>query len=166
MNPAQQLNRIGQSLWLDNITRDLLRSGTLAKYINEWAVTGLTSNPSIFNLAIGKSADYDDDIVAALRKGKRSEELFFDLAQDDLARAAELFRPIYDKTDGVDGWVSLEVSPLIAYDTQATVEAARRLHKQANRPNLFIKIPGTPEGIPAIEAAIFAGVPVNVTLLF
>ena len=166
MNAAQQLNEVGQSLWLDNITRDLLKSGTLGKYIKEWAVTGLTSNPSIFNLAIGKSADYDDDIHALLKKGMRSEDLFFELAQDDLAKAAELFRPIYDQTDGVDGWVSLEVSPLMAYDTKATIEAAKKLHAQANRPNLFIKIPGTPEGLPAIEEAIFAGIPVNVTLLF
>ena len=166
MNAAQQLNSIGQSLWLDNITRALLSSGTLRKYIDEWAVTGLTSNPSIFNAAIGKSADYDDDIREALSQGKASEDLFFDLAQSDLAQAAELFRPIYDRTDGVDGWVSLEVSPLLAYDTTATVDAARSLHAAANRPNLFIKIPGTPEGIPAIEEAIFAGVPVNVTLLF
>lgn len=166
MNPAQELNRLGQSLWLDNITRDLLKSGTLARYIKEFAVTGLTSNPTIFNQAIGKSADYDQDIQALLRQGKSSEDLFFDLAQDDLAKAAELFRPIYDRTDGVDGFVSLEVSPTIAFDTQATVAAAQKLHAQANRPNLFIKIPGTPEGLPAIEEAIFAGVPVNVTLLF
>ncbi len=166
MNAAQQLNEIGQSLWLDNITRSLLSSGTLGRYINEWAVTGLTSNPSIFNLAIGKSADYDDDIHALLKKGKSSEELFFDLAQSDLAQAADLFRPVYDRTDGVDGWVSLEVSPLLAYDTKKTIEDAKKLHAQANKPNLFIKIPGTPEGIPAIEEAIFAGVPVNVTLLF
>jgi len=166
MNAAQQLNEIGQSLWLDNITRSLLSSGTLSRYINEWAVTGLTSNPSIFNLAIGKSADYDDDIQALLKKGKGSEELFFDLAQSDLAQAADLFRPVYDRTDGVDGWVSLEVSPLLAYDTKKTIEDAKKLHAQANKPNLFIKIPGTPEGIPAIEEAIFAGVPVNVTLLF
>jgi len=166
MNAAQQLNEIGQSLWLDNITRGLLSSRTLGKYINEWAVTGLTSNPSIFNLAIGKSPDYDDDIHALLKKGKSSEELFFDLAQSDLAQAADLFRPVYDRTNGVDGWVSLEVSPLLAYDTKKTIEDAKKLHAQANKPNLFIKIPGTPEGIPAIEEAIFAGVPVNVTLLF
>jgi len=166
MNAARKLNQVGQSLWLDNITRDLLNSGTLGKYINEWAVTGLTSNPSIFNLAIGKSADYDDDIHAALKKGKGSEDLFFDLAQSDLARAADLFQPVYDRTDGVDGWVSLEVSPLLAYDTKKTIEDAKKLHAAANRDNLFIKIPGTPEGIPAIEEAIFSGVPVNVTLLF
>ena len=166
MNAAQQLNEIGQSLWLDNITRDLLKSGTLGKYIKEWAVTGLTSNPSIFNLAIGKSADYDDDIHACSRRASTSEDLFFELAQSDLREAAELFKPIYDLTDGVDGWVSLEVSPLLAYDTKKTIEAAKKLHAQANRHNLFIKIPGTPEGLPAIEEAIFAGVPVNVTLLF
>ncbi len=166
MNAAQKLNEIGQSLWLDNITRDLLKSGTLARYIKDWAVTGLTSNPSIFNLAIGKSADYDDDIIAGLKQGKHSEEIFFALAQSDLAQAAELFRPIYEQTDGVDGFVSLEVSPLLAYDTKKTIEDAKKLHAQANRPNLFIKIPGTPEGLPAIEEAIFSGVPVNVTLLF
>ncbi len=132
MNAAQQLNKIGQSLWLDNITRDLLKSGTLAKYIKDWAVTGLTSNPSIFNLAIGKSADYDDDIHALLKKGKVSEDLFFELAKSDLAQAAELFRPIYDRTDGVDGWVSLEVSPLLAYDTKSTIDTAKKLHAQAN----------------------------------
>ena len=166
MNPAEKLNDIGQSLWLDNITRDLLQSGTLAKYIKEWAVTGLTSNPSIFNQAIGKSADYDEDIHSLLKKGMKSEDLFFELAQSDLAKAAELFRPIHDRTDGVDGWVSLEVSPMLAFDTKATSEAAQKLHAQANRPNLFIKIPGTPEGLPSIEESIFQGVPVNVTLLF
>ncbi len=166
MNAAQKLNDVGQSLWLDNITRNLLSSGTLGKYVDEWAVTGLTSNPSIFNQAIGKSADYDDDIRASLKKGMSSEDLFFDLAQSDLARAAELFQPVYDRTDGVDGWVSLEVSPMLAYDTKGTIEAAKELHADANRHNLFIKIPGTPEGIPAIEEAIFSGVPVNVTLLF
>ena len=166
MNPAQKLNEVGQSLWLDNITREILSNGTLAKYIKEWGVTGLTSNPSIFNAAIGKSADYDVDIQAGLKKGTASEDIFFGLAQADLAKAAELFKPIYDQTDGVDGWVSLEVSPLMAYDTKATTDAAKKLHQEANRPNLFIKIPGTPEGLPAIEESIFAGVPVNVTLLF
>ncbi len=166
MNATKTLHDLGQSLWLDNITRGLLQSGTLRRYIDEWSVTGLTSNPTIFDHAIGKSADYDDDIRKALKEGKADEALFFDIATADLTRAADLFRPIHDRTDGVDGWVSLEVSPLLAYDTAGTIEAARRLHAAAGRPNLFIKIPGTPEGLPAIEEAIFSGVPVNVTLLF
>jgi transaldolase len=166
MNPTKTLHDLGQSLWLDNITRGLLQSGTLKRYIDEWSLTGLTSNPTIFNNAIGKSADYDDDIRKALKEGKGDEDLFFDLAIADLTRAADLFRPIHDRTDGVDGWVSLELSPLLAYDTAGSIEAAKRLHAEAGRPNLFIKIPGTPEGLPAIEEAIFAGVPVNVTLLF
>jgi transaldolase len=166
MNATKKLHDVGQSLWLDNITRGLLSSGTLHKYIDEWSVTGLTSNPSIFNQAIGKSKDYDDDIRAALKAGKSDEDLFFDLAQDDLAKAADLFRPIHDRTDGVDGFVSLEVSPLLAYDTANTIAAAKRLHAQANKPNLYIKIPGTREGLPAIEESIFSGIPVNVTLLF
>jgi transaldolase len=166
MNSTKALHDLGQSLWLDNITRSLLQSGTLRRYIDEWSLTGLTSNPTIFNNAIGKSADYDDDIRKALKEGKDDEALFFDLAVADLTRAADLFRPIHDRTDGVDGWVSLEVSPLLAYDTAGTIESAKRLHAAAGRPNLYIKIPGTPEGLPAIEEAIFAGVPVNVTLLF
>ncbi len=166
MNPTQQLHALGQSLWLDNITRDLLTSGTLKRYIGELAVTGLTSNPSIFDKAIGESSAYDAAIRNPTAAGKSDEELFFDLALEDLTQAADLFRPIHTATQGVDGWVSLEVSPLLAADTQGTIDAAIRLHRAAARPNLFIKIPGTPEGIPAIEAAIFAGVPVNVTLLF
>ena len=166
MNPTQQLHDLGQSLWLDNITRGLLTSGTLGRYIREFAVTGLTSNPTIFDLAI-KSGDFYD---AAIRKkalaGESGEALFFQLALEDLIQAADLFRPVHDATGGIDGWVSLEVSPLLAEDTAATIKAAARLHMRAQRPNLFIKIPGTGAGIPAIEETIFAGVPVNVTLLF
>jgi transaldolase len=160
------LNKLGQSLWLDNITRDLLDSGTLKRYIDTLSVTGLTSNPTIFDNAISKSSWYDKEIHKQLEGGKSGEELFFTLAVQDLSRAADLFLPIYERTGTVDGFVSLEVSPLFAYDTKATVAQAATLHKLANKPNLFIKIPGTPEGLPAIEDAIFAGVPVNVTLLF
>ena len=165
MKATQTLHDLGQSLWLDNITRDLLNSGTLKRYIGELSVTGLTSNPTIFDHAI-KSSAYDAAIREGLEKGKSGESLFFDLALDDLTRAADLFRPIYDRTNGVDGWVSLEVSPLLAHDTASTIAAAKKLSARAGRPNLFIKIPGTKEGLPAIEEAIFAGVPVNVTLLF
>ena len=161
-----QLHALGQSLWLDNITRALLDSGTLQRSIDELSVTGLTSNPTIFDQALKGSADYDADIRAKLKQGESGEALFFDLALADLARAADLFRPVHQRTRGVDGWVSLEVSPLLAYDTQSTLAAARELHARAARPNLFIKIPGTAEGLPAIEEAIFAGVPINVTLLF
>jgi transaldolase len=160
------LNLLGQSLWLDNITRDLLDSGTLKRYIDELSVTGLTSNPTIFDNAISKSSWYDKEIHAQLKAGAKGEDLFFNMAIQDLSRAADLFLPIYERTGTVDGFVSLEVSPLFAYDTKATVEQANKLHKQADKPNLFIKIPGTPEGLPAIEDAIFTGVPVNVTLLF
>ena len=161
-----QLHRLGQSIWLDNITRDLLTSGTLERYVNELSVTGLTSNPTIFEQAIKNSPSYDDDIGRKQKQGKSAEGLFFDLAIDDLTRAADLFRPIYDRTDGVDGWVSLEVSPLLAYDAAGTITAAKDLFARAGRPNLMIKIPGTREGLPAIEEAIFSGIPVNVTLLF
>src|SRR5215468_2453117 len=160
------LHKLGQSLWLDNITRDLLDSGTLELYINELSVTGLTSNPTIFEQAIKNSAAYDADIRDLAIDGKSEEEIFFELALADLTRAADLFRPVYDKTNGVDGWVSLEVSPLLAHDTAATVAAAKDLYARAARPNIFIKIPGTKEGLPAIEEAIFSGIPVNVTLLF
>ncbi len=166
MKATQLLYDLGQSLWLDNITRDLLETGTLERYIKEFSVTGLTSNPTIFDHAIKNSTAYDTAIHADLKKGKSGEALFFDLALDDLTRAADLFRPIHDRTDRVDGWVSLEVSPLLAYDTASTIAAAKDLHSQAGRPNLFIKIPGTKEGLPAIEEAIFAGLPINVTLLF
>jgi transaldolase len=161
-----QLHRLGQSLWLDNITRDLLDNGTLKRYIDDLSVTGLTSNPTIFHYAIKNSAAYDTVIRKKLLSGTSGEALFFDLALEDLTRAADLFKPIHNLTDGVDGWVSLEVSPLLAYDTASTLAAAKELHARAGLPNLFIKIPGTPEGLPAIEEAIFAGVPINVTLLF
>ena len=166
MKATQLLHNLGQSLWLDNITRDLLNRGTLKRYVEEFSVTGLTSNPTIFDHAIKNSADYDAAIQEKLARGRSGEELFFDLALEDLIRAADLFRPVYDRTNGVDGWVSLEVSPLLAHDTATTLAAARELYGRAVRPNVFIKIPGTKEGLPAIEEAIFAGVPVNVTLLF
>jgi len=166
MKATQKLHEIGQSLWLDNITRGLLTSGTLRRYIQEFSITGLTSNPTIFDHAIKNSHDYDESIRQRLKEDKSGEALFFDLALEDLRQAADLFRPIHDLTNGVDGWVSLEVSPLLAHDTSATLTAAKALHPRAERPNLFIKIPGTQEGLPAIEEAIFAGVPINVTLLF
>jgi transaldolase len=166
MKATQALHDMGQSIWLDNITRDLLDRGTLEHYIHDLSVTGLTSNPTIFDHAIKNSTAYDATIREKVISGKSGEALFFELALEDLTGAAALFRPIYDQTDGVDGWVSLEVSPLLAYDTASTVMAAKALHAQAGRANLFIKIPGTKEGLPAIEEAIFAGVPVNVTLLF
>jgi len=166
MKTTQKLHEIGQSLWLDNITRGLLASGTLQRYIQELSITGLTSNPTIFDHAIKNSHDYDGAISQKLKEGKSGEALFFELAIEDLQQAADLFLPIHERTDGVDGWVSLEVSPLLARDTAGTLAAARALHASAKRANLFIKIPGTSEGLPAIEEAIFAGVPVNVTLLF
>jgi transaldolase len=163
---TQRLHELGQSIWLDNITRDLLTTGTLKRYIDELSVTGLTSNPTIFDHAIKNSTAYDRDIHNKLKEGKSGEKLFFELAIEDLTQAADMFRPIWDRSNGVDGWVSLEVSPLLAYDTASTIAAVKELHARAGRPNLFIKIPGTKEGLPAIEEAIFAGVPVNVTLLF
>jgi transaldolase len=166
MKATQMLHDMGQSLWLDNITRDLLDGGTLKRYIDDLSVTGLTSNPTIFDHAIKNSTAYDASIRRKMAEGKSGEDLFFELALEDLTRAADLFRPIWDRTDGVDGWVSLEVSPLLAYDTARTLAAAKSLHARAARPNLLIKIPGTKEGLPAIEEAIFAGVPINVTLLF
>jgi transaldolase len=166
MNATRTLHDLGQSLWLDNITRNLLRTGVLRRYIDEWSVTGLTSNPTIFDHAIKNSKDYDDAIKRKLAQGKSGEELFFELALEDLAEAADLFRPVYDQTCGMDGWVSLEVSPLLAHDTKSTIAEVKNLHTRAQRPNLLIKIPGTKEGLPAIEEAIFAGIPVNVTLLF
>jgi transaldolase len=166
MKATQQLHDLGQSLWLDNITRDLLDAGTLKQYIDDLSVTGLTSNPTIFNHAIKNSAAYDGPIRKKLLKNLSGEELFFDVALEDLTRAADMFRPVHDRTNGVDGWVSLEVSPLLAHDTASTITAAKDLHGRAQRPNLFIKIPGTKEGLPAIEEAIFSGVPINVTLLF
>ncbi len=166
MTPTKALHDLGQSLWIDNITRDMLGDGTLAAHINERSVTGLTSNPTIFDNAIGGGDAYDEAIRASAEAGRSGEEAFFDLALDDITRAADLFRPIHDKTAGVDGFVSLEVSPLLARDTAATLAQVKELHARGDRPNLFIKIPGTPEGLPAIEEAIFAGIPVNVTLLF
>jgi len=166
MKATETLHERGQSLWLDNITRDLLESGTLERYIDGLSVTGLTSNPTIFDHAIKNSSAYDAAIRRKVREGKSGEDLFFELALEDLTRAADLFRPIWDRTRGVDGWVSLEVSPLLAHDTASTLAAAKALHARAGRPNLLIKIPGTKEGLPAIEEAIFAGIPINVTLLF
>jgi transaldolase, mycobacterial type len=166
MKASKLLHNLGQSLWLDNITRDLLNSGTLKRYIDELSVTGLTSNPTIFDHAIKNSSAYDDAIIDRLAKGKSGEPLFFELALEDIIRAADLFRPTFDKTNGVDGWVSIEVSPMLAYDAASTLAAAKDLRARAARPNVFIKIPGTKEGLPAIEEAIFAGIPVNVTLLF
>src|SRR2546426_11597985 len=166
MKATRILHDLGQSLWLDNITRNLLKTGVLRRYIDEFSVTGLTSNPTIFDHAIKNSGDYDDAIKSKLAEGKSGEKLFFELALEDLTQAADLFRPVHDRTGGVDGWVSLEVSPLLAHDTKSTIAVAKDLHAQARRPNVLIKIPGTPEGLPAIEEAIFAGVPTNVTLLF
>jgi transaldolase len=163
---TQQLHDLGQSLWLDNITRDLLDNGTLKSYIDKYSITGLTSNPTIFDQAINHGQAYDAQIGRLEGRGLSGEDLFFELALEDLTRAADLFLEIHERTAGVDGFVSLEVSPLLAYDTQKTVDQARKLHKKANRPNLFIKIPGTKEGCPAIEEAIASGVPINVTLLF
>jgi len=166
MKATQKLHDLGQSLWLDNITRELLKSGTLKRYIEELSVTGLTSNPTIFDHAIKNSSSYDAAIRKKLKEGKSGEKLFFELALEDVTQAADLFRPTWEKTNGVDGWASLEVSPLLAHDTASTLAATKELHAHAERPNVFIKIPGTEEGVPAIEEAIFAGVPVNVTLLF
>jgi transaldolase len=166
MKATELLHNLGQSIWLDNITRDLLNSGTLKRYIDELSVTGLTSNPTIFDHAIKNSTAYDTAIREKLSTGQTGEPLFFELALDDITRAADLFRPVHERTNTVDGWVSLEVSPLLAYDTASTLAAAKDLFARAGRPNLFIKIPGTKEGLPAIEEAIFAGVPINVTLLF
>ena len=166
MKATQKLYDLGQSLWLDNITRDLLTNGTLRRYIDELSVTGLTSNPTIFNQAVGNSTAYDAAISTKIKEGKSGENLFFELAIDDITRAADLFRPTFERTCGVDGWVSLEVSPLLAHNTKTTLAVAKELHARAARANLLIKIPGTPEGLPAIEEAVFAGVPINVTLLF
>lgn len=166
MKATQQLHELGQSLWLDNITRTMLDDGTLARYIADFSVTGLTSNPSIFEAAMAEGDAYDDGIKAKSQAGLSGEALFTELALEDLRRAAKLFKPIFDATKQVDGWVSMEVSPLLAADTAGSLEAARQIHDQGNCPNLFVKIPGTPEGVPAIEEAIFAGIPINVTLLF
>jgi transaldolase len=166
VKPTQKLHDAGQSLWIDDITRDMLDAGTLKRYIDELSVTGLTSNPTIFDKAVSKSRSYDDAIRQLMQRGLDGEALFFELALQDLTRAADLFLPVHRRTATVDGWVSLEVSPLLAYDTKATTAEAKRLYQKAGKPNLFIKIPGTKEGLPAIEEAIFAGVTINVTLLF
>jgi transaldolase len=166
MQATKQLSSAGQSIWLDNITRDLLRTGTLEQYIRDLSVTGLTSNPSIFDSAVKHGTAYDAQMRAAGWPGLSYEELFFELALEDITRAADLFQPIHERTAGVDGWVSLEVSPLLAADATSTLAEAKELHARAKRPNLFIKIPGTPDGLEAIEEAIFAGIPINVTLLF
>jgi transaldolase len=166
MSKTQALHDLGQSLWLDNITREILDDGTLSRYVDEFSVTGLTSNPTIFDQAIGKTGAYDKGIRAKSASGKTDEALFVELALEDLRRAADLFRPAHDATDGVDGWVSMELSPLLAYDTARSVDAAVRLYAAAERQNLFVKIPGTIEGVPAIEESIVEGVPINVTLLF
>jgi transaldolase len=166
MKATQQLHDLGQSIWLDNITRTMLDDGTLARYIADYSVTGLTSNPSIFEAAMAEGDAYDEGIKAKSQAGLSGEALFTELALEDLRRAAKLFKPIFDATGQVDGWVSMEVSPLLAADTAGSLDAARQIHDQGNCPNLFVKIPGTPEGVPAIEEAIFAGIPINVTLLF
>jgi transaldolase len=166
MSATRKLHDLGQSLWLDNITRGMLAAGTLRRYVDELSVTGLTSNPTIFDHAIKNSKDYDTAISNKLKQGKSGENLFFELALEDITQAADIFRPVHDRTRAVDGWVSLEVSPLLARDTKTTLAMAQDLHARAKRPNVFIKIPGTPEGLPAIEEAIFAGIPINVTLLF
>jgi transaldolase len=166
MKATESLHNLGQSIWLDNITRDMLDGGTLRRYIDQFSVTGLTSNPTIFDHAIKNSTAYDASIREKISRGRSGEALFFDVALEDITRAAALFRPIHDQTDGVDGWASIEVSPLLAHDTESTIAAAKALYARAGQPNLFIKIPGTKEGLPAIEEAIFAGIPVNVTLLF
>jgi transaldolase len=166
MKATQQLHDLGQSLWLDNITRTLLDDGTLARYIAEDSVTGLTSNPSIFDAAIGDGDAYDAGVHAKTLAGMSGEGLFIELALEDLRRAADLFQPIFKATSQVDGWVSMEVSPLLAADTAGSIAAAQKIHHKAQRDNLFVKIPGTPEGVPAIEEAIFLGIPINVTLLF
>ena len=163
---TQQLHDLGQSLWIDNISRETLRDGSLARLIADYSVTGLTSNPTIFEKAMGQGSAYDDAIARIAREGRSTEDLFFSLAVDDLQQAADLFLPAHQASGGVDGWVSLEVSPLLVHDTRGTIQAAASLHAQAARKNLFIKIPGTPEGLPAIEEAIYQGIPINVTLLF
>lgn len=166
MKATQQLHDLGQSLWLDNITRDLLDKGTLKRYIDDLSITGLTSNPTIFEHAIAKSSSYDAEVGRLMKAGISGEELFFELALQDLTRAADLFASVHERTAGVDGFVSLELSPLLAYDTKKSVSAAKLLHGKGNRPNLFIKIPGTSNGVPAIEESIANGLAINVTLLF
>jgi transaldolase len=164
MKPTQQLHELGQSLWLDNITRTMLDDGTMQRYIDELSITGLTSNPTIFDKAISSGDAYDEQIAELREQGHEGEELFFELALSDLLRAAKLFEPEFQRTDRMDGYVSLEVSPLLAFKTDESIQQAADLHGRA-ADNVFIKIPGTPEGLPAIEESIFAGVPINVTLL-
>jgi len=166
MNPTRVLYDAGQSLWVDNITRSMLDDGTLAHYVRDLEVTGLTSNPTIYDHAIAGTSDYDSSISEHIAHGKLGEDLFFELACEDLRRAADLFKDIHERTDGVDGWVSLEVSPLLAYDAEATFRAAKAMFERVGRPNVFVKIPGTSEGLVAIEESIVFGIPVNVTLLF
>src|SRR5215469_13124641 len=166
MKANQLLHNLGQSIWLDNITRDMLNTGALKRYIDEFCVTGLTSNPTIFEHAIKNSSSYDAQLQRLAASGKSGEDLFFEVALEDITHAADLFRPAYDRTNGVDGWASLEVSPLLAYDTSSTIREVKDLASRANRPNVFIKIPGTKQGLPAIEESIFRGLPINVTLLF
>lgn len=166
MKPTRRLHDLGQRLWLDKISREMLDNGTLRRYIDEYSITGLTSNPTIFDGAIGSGTAYDAGIAEKARAGKSGEALFIELALEDLRRAADLFRPLFESSQQADGWVSMEISPLLSEDTEGSINAARRIHQQAERPNLFVKIPGTPEGIPAIEELIFAGIPINVTLLF
>jgi transaldolase len=166
MSSTKDLHDLGQSIWLDNITRDILDDGTLQRYIDTLSVTGLTSNPTIFDEAIGKTKVYDKAIHQKAQAGLSGESLFLEIALEDLRRAADLFKPEFDRTQGIDGWVSMEVSPLLASDTKGTIAAAALIHNQAKRSNLYVKIPGTAEGVPAIEEAIFKGIPVNVTLLF
>jgi transaldolase len=166
LKPTRALSDLGQSLWLDHITRDLLESGTLERYVDQLSVTGLTSNPTILDAAISRSAAYDAEIGRLARAGRSGEELLFELALQDIVRAADVFRPVHERTAGFDGFVSVEVSPLLVHDTAGTVAQAKELHRNAARPNVFVKIPGTEEGLPAIEEAIFSGIPVNVTLLF
>ena len=163
---TKKLHNAGVSLWLDNITRKMLDEGVLSNYINDLSITGLTSNPSIFEAAIAKTNDYDSAIANLNKEGVSDEDLFFSLAVEDIQRAADEFLPIYKRTNGLDGFVSIEVSPLLAYDTENTIKAAKSIHEKVDRPNVFIKIPGTPEGLPAIEQAIAAGIAINVTLLF
>ncbi len=167
MNPAQQLHQAGQSLWLDSINRKMLRDGTLSRYIHDLALTGLTSNPTILGHAMAASSDYDDSLRAHLAAGTREpEELVFSVAMEDITAAADLFRPVWERTDGVDGYVSIEVPPGLAYDTDRSIEVARRLHQQAGRPNVLVKIPGTPQGLLAMEQLVAEGIGINVTLLF
>lgn len=163
---TKNLQDQGVSLWMDNISRQMIDDKELERYIKEFSITGLTSNPSIFDKAIAQTTYYDSAIAKLNKPELNDEALFFELAIQDIQQAADLFLPVFHKTNGLDGFVSIEVSPLLAYDTESTLKSAREIHRKVNRPNVFIKIPGTPEGVPAIEAAIAEGIPINVTLLF